>query len=167
MASTNIDQASILDRIAWYLATGFGSGLAPAASGTFGSAAAIFVWWLLGFHNEIGNSIFFRITLIILFTILGLWSAKFVIKTKNNLDPKEVVIDEWVGMWISALLLTPQSPLILWGASFFLFRLFDVLKPGPVGAAERLPGSIGVMFDDVLAGIFALIVTTGIALAFF
>jgi phosphatidylglycerophosphatase A len=167
MTSTNIVPAKILDRIAWAIATGLGSGLAPVASGTFGSAAALVAWWLLGFHEYFATSVATRILLIIALTAIGLWAGQKVIDTQNDSDPKVVVVDEWAGMWISALLLTPQSSIILWGASFFFFRLFDVMKPGPVGALEKLPGSFGVMADDLLAGIFALGCTTAVAMIFF
>jgi phosphatidylglycerophosphatase A len=167
MTSTNIVPAKILDQIAWVLATGLGSGLAPVASGTFGSAAALIVWYLLGFDPFFGISVPARVLLIISVSALGIWAGQKVIDAKKNLDPKEVVIDEWAGMWISALLLTPQSSWILWFASFFFFRLFDVMKPGLVGTAEKLPGSFGVMADDILAGMLALICTTTIAIIFF
>jgi phosphatidylglycerophosphatase A len=68
-------------------------------------------------------------------------------------DPSQAVIDEVAGQWIS-LLFIPFSPLTVL-LSFILFRLFDVLKPGPVDWAQRLPGGWGIMSDDVLAGIFA------------
>jgi phosphatidylglycerophosphatase A len=68
-----------------------------------------------------------------------------------------VVIDEWVGMWI-ALYLVPHE--LVWGfVAFFLFRLFDILKPGPIQMMDDIHSAIGVMMDDVIAGILALLVT--------
>lgn len=72
-------------------------------------------------------------------------------------DPKEVVIDEWVGQWI-ALWLIPHS--FYWGLlSFFIFRVFDVLKLGPVKGMDDIKSGTGIMMDDVVAGIFALLIT--------
>ena len=82
----------------------------------------------------------------------------------DDTDPKAVVVDEWVGMWI-ALYLVPYD--LLWGfVAFFLFRLFDILKPGPVKIFDNLHSSFGVMMDDVVAGILALLVTQSLLFNF-
>ena len=72
-------------------------------------------------------------------------------------DPSEIVIDEWVGQWI-ALWLIPHS--FIWGfTSFVFFRIFDILKPGPVELMDEIKSGTGIMMDDVVAGILALLVT--------
>ena len=72
-------------------------------------------------------------------------------------DPPEIVIDEWVGQWI-ALWLIPHT--FLWGfTSFALFRIFDIFKPGPVGRMDDIKSGTGIMMDDVIAGILALLIT--------
>ena len=87
----------------------------------------------------------------------GISVVEIITRESNNHDPKEIVIDEWVGMWIS-LYLVPHS--IFWGLiSFLLFRFFDILKPGPVQIMDDIHSPIGVMLDDVVAGILALLVT--------
>ena len=72
-------------------------------------------------------------------------------------DPPEIVIDEWVGQWI-ALWLIPHS--FVWGlVSFFFFRVFDIFKPGPIQLMDDIKSGTGIMMDDVIAGILALLVT--------
>ena len=162
MASTNIEKSSLGTRLATLIATGFGSGLAPIASGTFGSAAAIILWWIMCFllENTVSlseNGIFVaKGGLLILTFIVSIPCVNVLIEDKANLDPKEVVIDEFLGMWISAFLLNTHSSLWMWIASFFLFRFFDVLKPPPASNAENLPGAYGVITDDLIAGVMAL-----------
>ena len=82
--------------------------------------------------------------------LAGLWAIGVAAED----DPGWVVIDEVVGQWI-ALLALPRPALAGVAASFALFRLFDIAKPGPVGWAERLPGALGVLADDVVAGALA------------
>ena len=72
-------------------------------------------------------------------------------------DPSEIVIDEWVGQWI-ALWMVPHS--FIWGfVSFSFFRIFDIFKPGPVQSMDDIKSGTGIMMDDVIAGILALLVT--------
>ena len=118
------------------------------APGTWGSAAALLpaaalalgANWLL----EIG---------VLIACIIGLKAANIYEAHSGKTDAPEVVIDELAGQWI-ALLVVPLD-WRWWLASFVLFRLFDIVKPGPVRLAERLPGGLGVMADDVVAGVFA------------
>ena len=82
---------------------------------------------------------------------LGIACSEIIVNTDNVKDPQFIVIDEWVGMWIG-LYLVEYS--ILWGlAAFFWFRIFDIFKPGPIGEMDKMEGGIGVMMDDVVAGI--------------
>lgn len=93
---------------------------------------------------------------------IGLWAVRIYLAGAKSKDPGEVVIDEVCGQWL-ALALVPLDPL-LFGLGFLLFRLFDVLKPWPINWAQgRFSGAIGVMIDDVLAGIAAGVLTLAIA----
>ena len=128
-------------------------GRMPKAPGTWGSLAALLAWYIL--KPQISDPLFLLITGGIFY--LGIAVSDILIEAWDESDPKAIVIDEWVGMWI-ALYLVPQS--IFWGlVSFFLFRFFDIFKPGPVQIMDDIHSPIGVMLDDVVAGILALLVT--------
>ena len=92
-----------------------------------------------------------------LVTILGVFAADSYSQLTNTDDPGEVIIDEVAGQWVVLLCIPPNIDLaLLWYvAGFILFRSFDILKPWPVSTAERLPGGIGVMADDLVAGTLA------------
>lgn len=133
-------------RMARFIAAGFGTGYAPFAPGTVGSAAAVvtgagLLWlspWALAFAA-------------LLATIGGYLAVK---RAVIEGDPSWVVIDEFAGQWISLLALArPTIPGLI--AAFILFRLFDITKLGPVGWADRRHGAFGIMADDVIAGIIA------------
>ena len=135
-------------------------GRLPIAPGTWGSLAALIAWYILKpiisdpFFLLINGGIFF----------IGIAASEILIGAWDDDDPKAVVIDEWVGMWI-ALYLVPHD--LLWGfVAFLLFRLFDILKPGPVKMMDDLHSAIGVMMDDVVAGILALLVTQSLLYSF-
>jgi phosphatidylglycerophosphatase A len=126
----------------------FGLGYAPVAPGTFASGAVALLCLYAPAIRELPLLAF----LIALSTVIGVWAGG-VMEEEYGEDPSQAVIDEVAGQWI-ALFAIPFSPLAVLLA-FILFRLFDVLKPGPVDWAQRLPGGWGIMSDDVLAGIFA------------
>ena len=135
------------------IGTVFYVGRSPFAPGTMGSLVALLVWFIL--KPLIIDPLFLLITGGLFF--IGIAVSTILIEAWNEKDPKEIVIDEWVGMWIS-LYLVPHT--ILWGfVAFFFFRLFDILKPGPVQMMDDMDDSIGVMMDDVVAGILACLVT--------
>ena len=128
-------------------------GKSPFAPGTVGSLVALVMWFIL--KPSIIDPFFLLITGGIFFA--GIVVSTLLIEAWNKKDPKEIVIDEWVGMWIS-LYLVPHE--IIWGlVSFFFFRLFDIFKPGPIQVMDDMDDSIGVMMDDVVAGILACLVT--------
>ncbi len=153
------------------IATLFGVGYLRPAPGTWGSLAALpaaFVLLLFG-------GPWLLIVATVLVVGLGVWATGSVISESHDTDPSEVVIDEvagqWIALWpiaigasnagVSYLALWPG-----WVAAFLLFRLFDIWKPGPVGWADRRGDALGVMLDDVIAGVFAAIgvaVLAGIA----
>lgn len=103
------------------------------------------------------------IILIVLF-LWGLYTADDVEKEKGK-DPSIVVIDEIVGMGISVLFL-PRN-WILFLIAFLLFRFIDIVKPPPIMRSQRVPGALGIMIDDVIAGIYALILVHLLRILFF
>jgi phosphatidylglycerophosphatase A len=136
-------------KIVYFIATGFGSGYAPFASGTAGSLAALVVYILVPLSS------WFWLFLSILTLIVGIYVASLV-ENDVGKDPKIVVIDEFVGQWL-ALLFLPRT----WGiyvAAFFLFRVLDITKPYPANRIEKIKGGRGIMLDDVVAGLYANII---------
>lgn len=148
----SIDRKILKHPYAW-IALGFGSGLSPKAPGTVGSLAAVALWWLL----MADAPLWAQGALIIGGFGLGLAASAWMIRQTGIKDPGFIVWDEFIGQWL-ALLLLPKT--LLWYAvAFGLFRLFDIVKRGPVGWADRkFSGGFGVMFDDALAGLMALVV---------
>ena len=146
---------AVLSHPAGWIASGFGSGFSPFASGTAGSAAALVPWLFL---RELPMP--WLIGVIVVTFLIGVWASDIVIERLHISDPGVIVWDEFVGQWITLL------PLLVWPANgvwiivgFFLFRLFDVWKPWPCSWADRrVKGGVGVMLDDVLAGAYAAIV---------
>ena len=135
---------------AFWIATGLGSGLARKAPGTVGSLAALLPWLAL---REL-PPLYYLLVVLIGFA-LGVWAAQQLIDKLKIEDPGLVVIDEWVGLWLTLFLLPAGWIWVLVG--FALFRLFDILKPWPVGWADRkLKGGFGTMVDDALAGLLGL-----------
>lgn len=139
---------------AGWIASGFGSGLSPVASGTVGSAAAILPWLLV---CELPLPLYV-LALAAAFA-LGVWASHVVIGTLGVEDPGVVVWDEFVGQWIALTPLVIQPRGWLWVvAGFVLFRVFDVWKPWPASWADRrVKGGLGAMLDDVIAGAYAAI----------
>lgn len=131
-----------------FLAFGAGSGMAPVAPGTFGTLAAIPVWFLLP-----NNLWVYLITVAVLFAV-GVWLCERCSQSLGEHDHPGIVFDEWVGYFITMIAVPKSIWLIALG--FVLFRLFDVLKPWPIGELDkRVSGGFGIMIDDVIAGIFA------------
>ena len=132
------------------IASGLGSGFFPIAPGTAGSLAAlpsgIALLLLPGWVLPMA---------ILSITLLGLWAVTQEGRGHpGEWDPPWVVIDEWAGQWMAMLPLASPRPLGVL-AAFALFRFFDIVKPGPVGWADRQPGAAGVMADDLIAGLLA------------
>jgi phosphatidylglycerophosphatase A len=141
----------IMNRAALLLATAGYVGFFPIAPGTAGSAAGLAVYALIrAAHNPSAE-----IAAIVVTLVIGIWSAGVVERTLGK-DPGPVVIDEVLGMLVTLALLNPSLAGALVG--FFLFRVFDVLKPFPAGHLERLHGGSGIMLDDAMAGIYANLV---------
>jgi len=141
--------------IARLIATVFGLGLVPKGPGTAGSLGAIAAAWVL--HRTLGVHGFGFAILALLITAPAIWSAEVVARSSGLKDPQIVVIDEVAGQWLTlagALALNWKS----WIGAFVLFRLFDIWKPPPVRQLEKLPGGVGIVADDLAAGIFAALV---------
>jgi len=121
-------------------------GFFPYASGTFGSLCAILFWWFFVPENFI-----YQFILIIFVIIIGTICSG-IIETKLKLkDTSFIVIDEVAGMFIS-LFLIPKS-LLIYIIGFLLFRFFDIFKPSFIDSVQKIPNGIGVMADDIIAGI--------------
>ena len=138
------------------LATGFGSGYCPVAPGTAGALLATIIWLAYTLFLSPATCIVLTVVLTLLFTVLGVWATNKVIPFWGE-DPRRVVVDEMVGVWIP-LIAAPAGNLWYALASFVLFRFFDIAKPLGVRKMEQLPGGIGVMADDILAGIYSLFI---------
>lgn len=153
--TTNRKPESPLDWVALAVATAGGAGLAPKAPGTAGSAVGVLVYlameWL-----QLGR---YYPHAIIFFLVAGIW-ASFRVEALYGHDSQRIVMDEVVGQMITFAFAAGRFQLsavyVLLG--FGLFRLFDIFKPFPIRRLERLKGGVGVMADDVGAGIYALIV---------
>lgn len=145
-----------------FIATFFYVGHLRPAPGTWGSFAALPAAMIV--YALAGPWIFIALTIGLYF--LGLWATRQETQGQDNHDPSEIVIDEVVGQWIAVfpvLLGAARNDVSLlalwpgWIAAFILFRFFDITKIGPVGWADKRDDAIGVMLDDVIAGIFAAI----------
>lgn len=138
-----------MTRLAVFVATAGYSGYFPFAPGTVGSAVGLvvylLVWWSRSIAVEVG--------LIVVLFLAGVWAATTAERYFGGIDPGPVVIDEVVGMLITLAFIPVGVAGAL--AGFFIFRVFDVIKPYPAGRLEGLHGGLGVMADDVMAAIYA------------
>lgn len=132
------------------LSLGFGAGLAPRAPGTAGTLVAIPFFLLLAqlpwyaYLAVVGAAF-----------ALGVYLCQYTSEALGVHDHSGIVWDELVGYWITMIAIPPSWPWIIGG--FVLFRFFDIVKPWPVKLADaRMSGGLGIMFDDVLAGLYAL-----------
>jgi phosphatidylglycerophosphatase A len=156
--------------VAFAVATSLGLGYIPLAPGTWGSLAGILIYWLIvsrvpltlpGRHivwadtASRGGTIAAIVAIVI--AIVGIWAADRAATFLQREDPGLVVVDEVSGQFLTYLLaLAPLNwKYLLLG--FILFRVFDIWKPAPARQAEFLPGGLGIMADDWVAGIYAAI----------
>ena len=139
-----------LKRPSILLATWFGSGLLPRAPGTWGSLAALpFAWAIQSAGGQtalvIGAAIAF---------VVGVWASDRMARDTGSKDPGAVVIDEVAGQWLALAFV----PLSVWSylAGFVLFRIADITKLWPASVADRrIGGGLGIMLDDIIAGVYA------------
>lgn len=149
-----------LDRIAYALATGFGAGFVPIAPGTVGAAEGVGIYLLIAaLHLTAATSTLVFVAANIVVFAVGVWASNRACQMTGLKDPRLAVIDEVSGQLIAF------TPLALWQwfsipaiiIGFLLFRVFDIFKPYPIRKLELLPSGLGVMADDVLAGIYAAV----------
>ena len=138
------------------IGTTLGAGFCPVAPGTAGAVVGVAVWAVLQWQLTATTLMATMAVLTLLFTLLGAWSATHLERYWGP-DPSRVVIDETVGVWLPLIIVGPGQ---WWQAvaALALFRFFDIVKPLGVRRMEQLPAGIGVMADDVLAGIYSLII---------
>lgn len=138
------------------IGTGFGAGFFPFGPGTAGAAVAVLIWYGLSLVLAAPVLVLVTALLALLFTVLGIWADNRLEPFWGE-DPSRVVVDEMVGVWLP-LLVCPAAPLWYALAAFVLFRFFDIVKPFGVRHMEKMQGGVGVMMDDVLAGLYALLI---------
>ena len=129
--------------------TVLGIGYFPKAPGTAGSLIALLIFWFFPIP------LIYFIALLIVLSVIGIKSAS-IVEEKLGEDPSIVVIDEFVGQGLAVLLIPHTIAFFL--IAFILFRVFDIWKPGPINKSQELHGGLGIMLDDVLAGVFSNII---------
>jgi phosphatidylglycerophosphatase A len=135
------------------LASVFGAGYAPVASGTVGSFVTVVAIWLLPL-----TPLRIAVALVVV-TVVGVWAGSRVERVLGRKDPGIIVIDEVAGMLLSVILLPRTIPVLV--TAFLLFRLLDIWKPFPARESQILTGGVGVMVDDLIAGVYALVLVLG------
>ena len=143
------------DRIAFFFASGLCAGMIPGAPGTYASLATALVYYQvyrISFHilPEL------HLSAICLITLAGVYASARVSRNLGREDPNVVVIDEVAGQLVAFLFLPVSAVNLV--AGFFLFRLFDIWKPYPIRKLESLPNGVGIMADDLLAGVYANVI---------
>ncbi len=160
--------ASMLDRVVYWLGLGLGSGLPRRAPGTWGTVGGLIIAIPL---LSLGFIPFLILT--ILSCILGVWICGRTAELMQGHDDPHIVWDEWAGIWITLLPLSymgiaddnfwqnmsHELSIFAIVFAFILFRFFDIVKPPPIGWADkRVAGGLGIMLDDIIAGIMAAVV---------
>jgi phosphatidylglycerophosphatase A len=152
-------------RWAWLLCTFFGAGYLAPGPGTYGSVAAVLLWYAAAHAFAPSPTTLAIATALaaILTTAIGIPASTIVAREAAREDPGFVVIDEVAGQLFALILMRPtwQQALL----ALLLFRLFDITKPGPIRRLEALPNGTGIMLDDVAAGLLAVL--TGALLTHF
>jgi phosphatidylglycerophosphatase A len=142
-----------MSRFAVLLATAGGSGYAPVAPGTAGSAVGLLVC-VLTRNWPVG----YQVILLVALTLAGVWAAHHAARHFGADDPGPVVIDEVAGQLVTLFLVEGGAGTIAGG--FLVFRLLDIVKPWPAGRLEALPGGWGIMADDLMAGVYGWVIMT-------
>lgn len=142
---------------AWLAGTFFGIGLLPGGPGTWASLAATILWFIAAraAHPDPRALAIATIAAGLIATVTGIPAAAIVERESGREDPGHVVIDEVAGQWIALALMPLDIGHALLGLA--LFRLFDITKPPPARQLERLHGGLGIMMDDIAAGVYALL----------
>ena len=147
------------DYLALSIAT-CGVGYLPLAPGTFGSLVGVGLFWLLVRANAANPLVI--IVAILAVTLAGIWAGSRVEQVSGRKDPGKVVVDEVAGQMIA---LFPLTLFARWSTvavilSFILFRFFDIVKPYPANRLQDLDGGMGIMFDDLVAGVYGAVVVS-------
>ena len=151
-------------RMARVIATAGGLGeILPAPGTTAGSLPAALVWWAgCLVVTTTPARIAMTAVALVMAAVAGLWASEVEAARRGASDPGPIVVDEVAGQWLTYLVALPFLPVLTSGtlaiftaAGFLLFRLFDIVKPWPIRACEKLPGGIGIVADDLAAGYFA------------
>lgn len=155
MISHRLMYARVFTDPHYFLAFGFGSGLAKYAPGTWGTLAAIPVYLLM---SKLSPMLY--LSLCIIAFIYGCWISGRVADDLDVHDYKGIVWDEVVGYWLTMFMIPATASSIILG--FILFRIFDIIKPPPIRWVDQhVGGGLGIMLDDVLAALFAWIIMLG------
>lgn len=152
------------DTTAYLLSTGCGVGLSALAPGTLGAVEGIVIYLACvaaARFLETAYAVYLLGSIDLLVCAIGIWAADRVARAIGEPDPQRVIIDEVAGQMIALTPLAASPSVLGVVVAFVLFRLFDIFKPYPIRKLEHLPGGFGVMFDDVLAGVFAGALTLG------
>jgi len=136
-----------MNRLAVFLATAGGAGYVPVAPGTAGSAVGVLLYLLTWKWTLTG-----QLVLLLVISVLGVWASHQAARHFGREDPGPVVIDEVAGQLLT-LLFAGGSPMTL-VLGFLLFRALDIVKPWPARRFEDLPGGVGIMADDLMAGFY-------------
>jgi phosphatidylglycerophosphatase A len=150
----------LLAHPAHFIALGFGAGLAPFAAGTFGTLAAVPLYWALALLLPPIAIVALCVPLF----FISVWACSVTAKNLSIKDPNCICIDEIVAV-LPLLALTHQS-LLLQAVAVIAFRVFDIAKPWPVSVADtKIEGGLGVMVDDLFAAMYAFIVVAVVVIA--
>ena len=148
------------DRVAYALATGLGAGFTPIAPGTAGAVEGVAIYLAIrALHLGPSSSLIVLAVINVVLFGVGVWASNRTCAMTGVKDPRLIVIDEVSGQLISLtpLALLPPFSITAVVIGFLLFRMFDIYKPYPIRKLERLHGGLGVMADDVLAGVYAAV----------
>ena len=143
-------------RWAWALGTFFGAGYLKPGPGTYGSVAAVLLWFgaIHVLHPAQVTQALATLSAALAVTLIGIPVATIVARESGREDPGHIVIDEVAGQLFALVALPADWPHA--ALALLLFRFFDILKPTPIHHLERLPEGTGIMLDDVAAGLLAL-----------
>ena len=136
------------------ITTLFGAGYIKYAPGTIGSILTVLIWLLI--YTTFGQIYF--LGLFVIMTLSSYYFIKEYLKVFNKKDPQEIIIDEFIGISIPLLFVSSSQSYFEILLVFVSFRIFDIFKIYPVNKAEMLDGPIGIILDDVIAGIYTLII---------
>lgn len=140
----------MIDKLKIFLGTGFYSGYLPKAPGTFGSLVALGIYLIPGFENL--NII---IPILVLTIIISIYLGSYF-EIKFGKDPSIFVLDEFIGTWITYLFLPKNIVIVTLG--FIIWRVLDIYKPFPAKNVEELKGGLGINLDDIISGMYSLII---------